>query len=128
MTHKGSHPWLIVREPGIDTIAQTLCHGAGIVGEVLADLTPGPAALILEGLRQVIVEEAGIRLNAAPEQLIHQLVIKGQAIPIDTTSPLRQDAAPGGGETVSLDTEVSHQGDIFLPAVVVICGNIAVFI
>src|SRR5207248_2707627 len=47
---------------------------------------------------------------------------------IDRPYTLRQHARPGDRETIRLQADLAHQGDVIAPAVIVIAGNIAVVI
>ena len=50
-------------------------HGLGVAGEVLGRGPGGPAALVLQDLRQVPVVEGDHRLDAVAQQLVHQLLV-----------------------------------------------------
>lgn len=70
--------------------------------------------------------ECGERLYAGGIQLVHQSAIKVQTFLVWPAHTFRKDSRPGDGEAVSIGAKALHQGDVFLIAVVVIIGDVAV--
>ena len=86
-----------------------------------------PAAdAILQRLRQVPVIKRGIGLDAVGEQFIEQAVVEIESLGIRLACSFRKHPRPGDGETIRLDAEVFDEADVFLVAVVMLVGAIAV--
>ena len=118
---------LVDREDVLDAIGQSLRDVSGVVGERLRRVAIFPAAaVVLQHLRQVPVIERRKRLNAVGEQFVDQATVEVQAFRIRCAGPLRKDARPGDREAVGLDAERLHQLHVFLVAVVVVVGHVAV--
>src|SRR5207302_2613687 len=83
------------------------------------------SATLLEGLREVPVVERDERHNARAKQTIYQMVVEVESSGAGAARALREDAWPGDGETVRLQPQVLHDGDVTAPAVVMIVGDIA---
>src|SRR5215469_6188666 len=62
--------------------------------------------------------------NAFREEAIHQTIIKRQPGRIHRPNTFWQDARPGDGKAIGRQTEVGHELDILLDAMVVINGDI----
>src|SRR5690606_31198997 len=86
----------------------------------------GPAALVLQRLGQIPVVDRDIRLHAAFQQLVDELVIVRDAFRVDGAVPVGNDARPGDGEPVRLRAEVFDQFDVFFVPVVAVAGHVAV--
>jgi hypothetical protein len=74
----GHHPGLVVGGDGRHAVAQ-LAHVPGVVDEALHRVAVRPAALVLQGLRQVPVVQRQVGLHAAREQAVDQALVEGQA-------------------------------------------------
>lgn len=65
-------------------------HRGGIPGEGFCRIIIQPAALVLQGLRQIPVVERDIRLDPCRKQRIDQPVIPGKTCRIDWSRALRK--------------------------------------
>ena len=59
-------------------------------------------------------------LNAVFQALINQVIVKGDSLRVDCPSTCWQNTGPRDGEAVRFEAHFSHQGDVFLVAVVVV--------
>ena len=98
---------------------------AGVLGEGFGGAACFPAALILQGLRQVPVIEGNHRLNIMRQQFIDQIAIKLHACFINLAAPGGQQARPGDGKAIALQAHLGHQRHVFAKTVIVIDGDIA---
>ena len=96
----------------------------GIPGKGFCRIGIQPAALVLQGLRQIPVVERDIGLDPCRKQRIDQPVIPGKARRVDCPCALREDARPGNREPVRLQMHLFHQCNILCPAVVAVAGDI----
>lgn len=67
-----------------------------------------------------------IGLDAARLAAIDEAVVEIQPLLVDRPETIRNDARPGDGETIGLDTHVLDEIEILLPAIIMIAGNIAI--
>ena len=65
------------------------------------------------------------RFDACVKQFVHKISVKIETLFIDDTS-FRHHTGPADRETVSLQTYIFHERDIFAEAVIVVTGNITV--
>ena len=118
-------PRLVERRPGGHAIAEGVVHRHRVVEEAVGGVAGGPAALLLEGLRQIPVVEREPRLDARAEQFIDQARVEVE--PGRVRGPaVGADARPGGREAVGLQAEVGHQRDVVTVSVVVVARDIPV--
>ena len=96
----GRAPRLVERGPGADPVAEAGVHDLGVLGEGLGGLPVGPAAPVLQGLRQVPVVERDDRVDALAEQLVGQPVVEVQAAGVDRAGAVGLDPRPGDREPV----------------------------
>ena len=99
-------------------------HRGGIPGEGFCRIGIQPAALVLQGLRQIPVVERDIRLDPCRKQRIDQPVIPGKPCRIDGPRALREDARPGNRESVCFQVHLFQQCNILCPAVVAVAGDV----
>ena len=118
-------PRLVQRRPDRHAVAQRVVHGGRQVEEAVRRVAVGPAARVLERLRQVPVVEREPGVDAVAEQLVDQPVVEGQASGVDLSAAW-PDAGPGDGEAVGREAELGHQRHVFGHAVVVVAGDVAV--
>ena len=116
---------LVVRDPVRDAIAQTLDNNGRIVGKLLADVAIGPAARVLQRLRQVPMEKRGIWGDVLFEERIHKAVIEVQARLVHGAHALGNNPRPGDGKAVGVQAQPRHEVHVFLIAVVVVYRNVA---
>ena len=86
----------------------------------------GPAAAILERLRQVPVVERDERLDAVREQLVDEAVVEVEAGGVHAAAALGEDPRPRDREAVGVETERAHQADVVAIAVVGVARDAAV--
>ena len=91
-------PRLVERRPGRHAVAEGVVHGRRVVDEPVRRVAVGPAAAVLEGLRQVPVVERQPRVDAVAEQLVDQPVVERQAPRVDRAA-VGPDAGPGRPRT-----------------------------
>ena len=72
----------------------------------------GPAAGVLERLRQIPVVERDEGLDAGLEQPVDEPVVEVEAGGVDLPAPGREDARPGDREAVGAEAEPLHQLDV----------------
>ncbi len=92
--HTG-YPGFVVCHPDPDTVTQVFGDNASIFSEMVGRVAVGPPAFILEGLRQVVMEQADVWFDLLSEQFIHQTIVEIQSSLVDGTGALREDAGPG---------------------------------
>src|SRR5262250_2240344 len=83
-----------------------------IVGERRHSGAIGPAAALLERLRQIPMVERRKWLDAGFEQPIDQPIVEVQAGAIDAAIAFRQHTRPADREAVGLQAQLTHQRDI----------------
>ena len=79
MTEHGDDAGLVQEDEMAGAIADALDHRRRVVGESPGGVASGPAAAILERLRQVPVVETRPRLDAGFEQRIDQPIVEVEA-------------------------------------------------
>ena len=120
------HPRLIVRGNRNDAIAEPTPDLGRVFGEAQRRVAAHPAALFLQGLRQVPVVEGQVRRDAPLEQCVDQAVVEREPLLVPCPLAARLDARPGDRETVGMDPETRDQRDVLVDPVVVVAGAIAV--
>ena len=116
-------PRLVQGDPGAHPVAEAPVRGHREVGESPGSVAFGPAAGVLERLREVPVVERRDRVDAAGEQPVDEPVVEVQAARLDPRAAARQDARPGQREAVGADAQPVEQVEVLAPAVVVIAGD-----
>ena len=122
---EGRHPRLVERRPVLDAVVQPVVDRRGVLGEALGRVALGPAAAVLQRLREVPVVERDPRADALGEQRLDQPHVEVQALLVERPAAVGLQARPGEREAVPADPEVGHQGDVLLVAVVVVVGDVA---
>lgn len=125
VTDPGRAQRLVQRRPVLHPVAEALHHVGGVRREVLRGLPYGPAAPVLEPLRQVPVVEGGERGDAGLQQTVHEPVVEVQPRLVDRPVAARHDARPGDREAVRVRAELLDQADVLGNPVVVVTGHIA---
>ena len=80
-------PWLVVRDPVADPVAEARGDGLDVLGERIDRVTRRPAARVLEHLRRVPVEQRHERRDPVAEQLVDQPVVEVEALLVDPALP-----------------------------------------
>jgi hypothetical protein len=119
----GRAPRLVVGRPQADPVAETPGDHVGVLRERLRRAPHEPAALLLQRLRQVPVEQRRAGGQAALEQAVDQPVVVVQAAFLHPAPPLGQDPRPGHREAVELHAQPLHQVEVLLEAVVAVAGG-----
>ena len=60
------------------------------------------------------------------EQCVHEAIVKIEPPRFDLARALRKHARPGNAQTISIDAKLREPFDVFLPAIVMIAGNVGV--
>ena len=115
---------LILRDPELDAIAESLADEARVVGEPIGDVAIHEPAALLERLRQIPVKQRAKRLDAGLEQSVDQAVIEREARGVDGATPLRQHARPRDAEAIRVQPELAHERDVVAIAMVVVASDI----
>src|SRR3974390_3186640 len=89
------------------------------------NIARGPAAEIVERLRQIPMIETDPGLDAGQKQFVDEPVIECETQFIRRAASLRQRARPGDRKAISVHAELLHQRDIFAIAVIVVAGDVS---
>lgn len=124
VAQEGAAPGLVERHPALDAVAERLADEPRVLREPVGGVPLGPAARVLQLLRQVPVVERHHGLDPVGEQLVHEP-------PVEVESTLHGGPAPGGlhprprhGEAVGGQPQVGHQPHVVAPPVVVVHGDV----
>ena len=118
---------LVDRDPMLHAIAEALEHEFRVRGEIVGALPALPATVaVLERLRQIPVVERDHRRDAVLQAFIDDVIVKLDAFFIRLAAALGQHARPRDGKAVRLQPHLAHERDVFLVAVVVVDGDVAV--
>ena len=120
------HPGFVVGGHGRYPVAQAGMHTQGIVDKVLHRVAMGPAALVLQGLRQVPVVEREVGRNAAREQAVHQSLIKIQALGVPGAAARGLHAGPADRKAVGIHAQAGNHVQVVRPALVMVACHAAV--
>jgi len=118
-------PRLVLRDPVAHAVAEPGRHRVRILDKGLGRLPPGPAALVLQPLRQVPVEEGRVGDDAGVEQAVHEPAVEIEAARVHAPAARREHARPRDREAVRLEPEVPHERDVLAPPVVMVAGHVA---
>ena len=119
------HPRLVEGHPQLHTVPKCGEAEGCVVQEGIHHVLILPPATILQGLRQVPVEECGHRLDVRVQQAVNQLVVVGNAPGVGVMPlPSGEYAGPGDGELVDLGLEATEQGDVSVYLVVTVAGHL----
>ena len=118
-------PRLVQGRPVAHPVAQRLVDDGGVLHEAAHHLAAGPAAGVLERLREVPVVQRDPRLDAALQQAVDQPRVEVEALGVGRAAALRLDAGPGDREPVGAKAQVGHERGVLAVAVVVVGGHVA---
>ena len=107
----------------LDAVAESSRNGLHVLGEGPDRRPVGPAAAILERLRQVPVVERHERLDAGGEQLVDEPVVEVEPGRVHLSAAVREDPGPRDGEPERADAELAHQRDVVAVPVVEVAGD-----
>ncbi|MNZ92172.1 hypothetical protein D3C78_1111870 [compost metagenome] len=126
MAEPNRTPGFIEGRHRIQPVAQPCHDGLGVTLEGVRRGARGPAAVAHQRQRQVPMIKRRIGLDAARLAAINEAVVKIQPLLVDRTETIGNDARPGDGETIGLDTHVLDEIEILFPAIVMIAGDITI--
>ena len=109
----------------LDAIAVATGDERRIIGKPAGTIAIGPAAAIVERLREIPVIEAEPGLDAGRQQGVDQTVVKGEAGLVGRAAAGGKDARPRRRKTIGTYPEIAHQRDVLAVAVVVIARDVA---
>ncbi|MDF9805554.1 hypothetical protein M2436_004101 [Streptomyces sp. HB372] len=118
-------PGLVERRPGRHPVAQRPGHQARVLREPVRRVPLGPAARVLQLLRQVPVVERGDRSDPGRQQLVDQTAVEVQAALHGRAPAGRLDPGPGDGEPVVGDAQFLHQAYVVRHPVQMVGGDVA---
>ena len=116
---------LVDRDPVLGEVAERVGHERRVLAEAVRRLAGGPAALVLERLRQVPVVERHVRLDAAGAAALEQRAVERDALGVELAAAGRLQARPRERQPVGRDAELGHEVEVVRPAVVVVDGDVA---
>src|SRR6266545_3847628 len=124
VTEERRAPRLVQGRPVAHAVAQGLVDEGAVLDEVAHHLAVGPAAGVLERLREVPVVQRDPRFDAALQQAVDQAGVEVEALGVGRSAALWLDAWPGAREPVGTEAEVGHEGRVLPVAVVVVGGDV----
>ena len=105
-------PRLVERGPHVDPVAQHLGQLARVLAEADGGLPVGPAALVLERLREVPVVERRDGLDAGGDEAVREVDVEVETGLVELARAGGLDAGPRDREPVGLQAEVLHDRDV----------------
>src|SRR5215217_2015546 len=124
VTHPGRDPGFVQGDPEPDTIREGLVDDARVLCKAIARVPVGPAAHILQRLRQVPVVEREHRFDRALPQAVDEPAVEVEASLVGVTAPFGLDAGPGHREAIGMYPELGHQVEVFFQAVILVAGDV----
>ncbi len=124
VAQEGGAPRLVQRDPLLHPVAERLADDLRVLGEAVGRLPLGPAARVLQLLRQVPVVEGDGGLDPGGQQLVHQAAVEVQAALDGGAAAGRLHPGPGDGEAVGAEAQVLHQRHVVAVAVVVVDSDV----
>jgi hypothetical protein len=116
----------VENDPLADAIAQRLRHRARILGETFRRIAIGPAAVVLERLRQVPVIQRDDGANARFEHRIGDALVVIQSPGVHASAARGLDSRPCNRVTIALDVQLAQQRDVLEVAMIAIARQVAV--
>jgi hypothetical protein len=116
---------LVQGDPAGDPVPERVGRERGVLGKPFGRIPRGPAALVLQFLRQVPVEERGRGGDAVLAEFVEQGAVVVQAPLVGGAPAAGLDPRPGDGEPVGGQAEGGDQRDVLAVAVVGVTGDIA---
>jgi hypothetical protein len=126
IAEEGCHPRFVERRPELDPVGQALENETGVLCKAPDRFPVRPSALVLQFLGQIPMIQGCLGLDAGPEQLIHQAVVKIETFDVGLAPALRHHAAPRNRKTIKGITELPDEGHVFRHAMVMIAGRLGV--
>ena len=116
---------LVLRRPDLDPVRELVGQEAGVLGEPVGRIAVQPAALLVERLRVVPVEDRDERLDPVRAELVDEAAVEVEPLGVGGADPVRQHARPGDAEAIGLGAQRLDERDVLLEAVVVVAGDVA---
>jgi hypothetical protein len=123
--HHREDAGLVEDRPLFHAVAEGPYAGLGVIGESRGGVPLGPAAAVLERLRQVPVVEGGEGADPGRQQRVDQPGVVVRALGIDRARSIREQAGPGDGEAIAVEVHLAQQRHVFGDPVVGIAGHVA---
>ena len=125
VAHLRERPWLVERDPGVDTVTEAARHEGRVVGEPIDDLRLQPASAVLQLLWQVPVVEGQPRLDPAIQQPVDEAVVEVQAGLIAAAGAAGLNAWPRDAEAIGPQAHLGHEVEVVAPSPVVVARDVA---
>ena len=122
----GRAPRLVMGDPVFDPVAQTLGDDVGIFDKRSDGVAAGPAAGVLQVLRQVPVIQRHPGHHAARQHAVDQARIKFQTFLVRRGAARTENARPGNRKAVGVQAERLAQLHVLGPAAKMVAGDCAV--
>ena len=109
---------LVLRQPVTNAVAEPSGHDLDVFAERFRRRARGPAAGVLERLREIPVVERDERADACGKQIVDQAVVEVESCLVDASASFGHDARPGERKAVGVQAELLHARDVQSIAVV----------
>ena len=104
-------PRLVERGPHVHPVAERVVHVERVLGEALGGVADGPAALLLQRLRQIPVVQRQPRQDAGIQQLVDEALVEVDALRVERAA-VGAHARPRRREAVRLQSHGLHERDV----------------
>ena len=119
------HPRLVVRRPEADAIAEARSDRLRVVDERLGRRALAPAALVLEYLRRVPVEEGREGLDPLLEQRVDEPVVEVESGVVHAAAAVGEYPRPRDREAERVEAELAHELHVVAVPVVEVARDLA---
>src|SRR5262249_10075909 len=116
---------LVEDDPLGDAITERVSHDANVFCETGGGVSGGPAAGILERLRQIPVGERRQRPYTGFGYRVRQTLVVVEAVEIGSAATQGLNTGPGDREAVALQIELLEQCNVIRIPVITVAGDIA---
>ena len=104
-------------------VAQPIGHDGSIIGETFRRVARTPAALVLQRLRQVPVEQGRIGRDVPFVQRLAKAFVIVDARLVHGAGAIRHDAGPGDREAIGAEMGAGDQRDVVPVAAIAVAGD-----
>ena len=108
-----------------DPIAQSLGHDFGVLREPISTFPVQPTTFLEDFGGEIPVVQRDPRRDVVREQGVDQSVVEREPFLVDSTSAVGKNPGPGQRQAVGLETNLTHERDVFFEAVVVVTRHSA---